>query len=69
MFERCLVPIIMGNYLNLIWYDFYPVDVVHDFDFTHFVKENTYRLKYNGKSILLKPSKPIKNDSSHGLRH
>ena len=45
MFERCLVPIIMGNYLNLIWYDFYPMDVVHDFDFTHFVRENTYRLK------------------------
>ncbi|XP_010253018.1 PREDICTED: uncharacterized protein LOC104594433 [Nelumbo nucifera] len=71
--ERCLVPIQMGDYLEKIWCDVLPMDVAHvllghpwlyDMNVTHYGRSNTYIIKHNGKSILVKLAKPSKKDKS-----
>ncbi|KAK8938735.1 hypothetical protein KSP39_PZI011547 [Platanthera zijinensis] len=65
--KRCLVPLTLKNYVDKVWCDVIPMDVCHvllgrpwlyDYDVTHFGRANTYEFKFNGKTIVLKPSPP-----------
>ncbi|KAK8918413.1 hypothetical protein KSP39_PZI022006 [Platanthera zijinensis] len=65
--KRCMVPLTLKNYVDKVWCDVIPMDVCHvllgrpwlyDYDVTHFGRANTYEFKFNGKTVVLKPSAP-----------
>ncbi|GAV69007.1 hypothetical protein CFOL_v3_12508, partial [Cephalotus follicularis] len=71
--ERCLVPIEIGDYENMVYYDVFPMDVAHvllgcpwfyDLDVINHGRKKFFAFTYKGNKIIRNPTNSCPKD--HG---